>query len=59
MSYVFAIENADTFTVSAKLNHADTWFLLLISAIWAELRLVGVITKMRRQSRDPALNLCC
>ena len=27
---------SDTFTVSAKYDNADTWFLLLISAIWAE-----------------------
>jgi hypothetical protein len=33
--------SCDTFTVSAKYDNADTWFLLLISAIWAELRLVG------------------
>jgi hypothetical protein len=33
---------SDMFTISAKYNNADTWFLLLISAIWAELRLVGV-----------------
>jgi hypothetical protein len=31
------------FTVSEKMRTQDTWFLLLISAIWAELRLVGGI----------------
>jgi len=34
------------FTVSANMKTQDTWFLLLISAIWAELRLVGVIAIM-------------
>jgi hypothetical protein len=33
----------DTFTVSENMRIQDTWFLLLISAILAELRLVGVI----------------
>ncbi len=31
------------FTVSANMKMQDIWFLLLISAIWAELRLVGDI----------------
>jgi hypothetical protein len=29
------------FTVSANMKTQDIWFLLLISAIWTELRLVG------------------
>ncbi len=32
------------FTVSANMKTQDIWFLMLISAIWAQLRLVGVIT---------------
>jgi len=34
---------ADTFTVSEKMRAQDTWFLLVISAIVAQLRLVGDI----------------
>ena len=29
------------FTISENMRTPDTWFLLLISAIWAQLRLVG------------------
>ena len=33
----------DTFTVSENMKTQDTWFLLLISAILTQLRLVGEI----------------
>jgi len=35
------------FTVSAKFDNADTWFLLVISVIVAELRLVGEIASFK------------
>jgi hypothetical protein len=39
------------FTVSANMKTQDIWFLMLISAIWAELRLVGDIRTFKRKGR--------
>ncbi len=38
---------SDMFTVSENMRTPDTWFLLLISAILAQLRLVGEITGLQ------------
>ena len=42
-NFLEGLKSNDMFTISAKYDNTDTWFLLLISAIWAELRLVGDI----------------
>jgi hypothetical protein len=42
----FSVEEY-TFTVSEHMRAQDTWFLLLISAIEAQLRLVVIISLMR------------
>ena len=39
------------FTVSEKMRTQDTWFLLVISAIVAKLRLVGVIATFRNEKK--------
>jgi hypothetical protein len=47
------------FTISAKYDNADTWFLLLISAIWAELRLVGDINGFELLNNNTPLQIIC
>ena len=47
----------DTFTVSAKYEDQDTWFLLVISAIEAQLRLVGVKCLKKQIVMDKRLQI--